>query len=184
VLLGLSTGNEIGLAVVGGCFILFALTSAVLMPRLRPNFPGRSLPLFILVTILFFVGMMTAVLVLGRESKEAQAGTKTTTTSTTSTQQTTTSASAKQVAVQETEFKITLPSTTLKAGSYAFVAHNVGKLPHDLVIKGPGVNAKTPIYNPGQTQTLKATLKAGKYDFYCSVPGHKQAGMNVEVTVT
>ena len=88
------------------------------------------------------------------------------------------------MSVQETEFKITLPSTTLKAGSYAFNAKNVGKLPHDLSIQGNGVSAKTPIFNPGQSETLKVTLKPGKYYFFCSVPGHKQAGMNVEVTVT
>jgi uncharacterized cupredoxin-like copper-binding protein len=182
--LGLSTGSEIGIAVVGGCFILFALLSAVVIPRFRPNFPARRLPLFVFITILLFVGMMTAVLILGREPKEAKAGAETTTATTSTAQQTTTSAAAQTVVVQEKEFKITLPSTTLKAGSYEFDAKNVGKLPHDLVIKGAGVNAKTPIYNPGQQQTLKVTLKAGKYDFYCSVPGHKQAGMNLEVTVT
>jgi uncharacterized cupredoxin-like copper-binding protein len=26
-------------------------------------------------------------------------------------------------------------------------------------------------------------LKAGKYKFYCTVPGHEQAGMRVNVTV-
>ena len=180
--LGLSTSHEIGIAVVGGCFVLFALVSAVLIPRYRPNFPGRRLPLFVAITILFFVGMMTAVLVLGRESKEAKAEPQPTTTSTSPT--TTTSSSAQTVAVGETEFKITLPKTTLKAGSYAFVAHNTGKIAHDLAIKGNGVGAKTPVYDPGQTQTLKVTLKPGKYDFYCSVPGHKQAGMDVTVTVT
>ena len=179
--LGLSTGSEIGIAVVGGCFILFALTSAVLIPRYRPNFPGRRLPLFVAITILFFVGMMTAVLVLGREPKEAGAGTQAAATSTTGT---TTTSTAQTVAVGETEFKITLPSTKLKAGSYEFVAHNTGKIGHDLAIQGNGVNAKTPVYNPGQTQTLKVTLNPGKYDFFCSVPGHKAAGMNVEVTVT
>jgi plastocyanin len=179
--LGLATSHEIGLAIVGGCFIVFALLSAVVIPRFRPNFPSRRLPIFVFVTILFFVGMMTAVLILGRESKSAEAGTKPAATTTTAT---TTTSAAKQILVKETEFKITLPSTTLPAGSYAFVAHNVGKLPHDLVVQGQGISVKTPIYNPGQTQTLKATLKPGKYDFFCSVPGHKQAGMNVEVTVT
>jgi uncharacterized cupredoxin-like copper-binding protein len=184
VLLGLSTGREIGIAVVGGCFIVFALSSAMLLPRFRPNFPGRGLPLFVLVTILFFVGMMTAILVLGHESKEAKAGGGQTTSTSSTAQTSTTSSAAQKVAVQEKEFKITLPSPTLKAGSYEFEAHNVGKIAHDLVIKGNGVDAKTPVYPPGQTETLKVTLKPGKYDFYCSVPGHKAAGMNVTVTVT
>jgi uncharacterized cupredoxin-like copper-binding protein len=180
--LGLATSHEIGLAVVGGCFIVFALLSALVIPRYRPNFPGRSLPLFVAITVLFFVGMMTAVLILGRESKAAEGGTKSTTSPTTSTS--TTTSAAQKVAVQEKEFKIILPSATLKAGSYEFESKNVGKLPHDLTIQGTGVDTKTPVFNPGQTQTLKVTLKAGKYDFFCSVPGHKQAGMDVEVTVT
>ncbi len=33
------------------------------------------------------------------------------------------------------------------------------------------------------TQTLTVTLKDGTYDFYCSVPGHQAAGMDVKVTV-
>ena len=181
--LGLSTGHEIGLAAVGACFIVFALSSAVLIPRFRPGFPGRGLPLFVAGTIVLFVGMMTAVFIFGHESKEAGAGTQAPSSSSASTQ-TTTAAAAQKVAVKEKEFKILLPSTTLKAGSYEFDSTNVGTIGHDLVIKGPGVNAKTPVFVPGKTATLKVTLKAGKYDFYCSVPGHKAAGMNAELTVT
>jgi plastocyanin len=182
VLLGLTTGREIGIAACGACFIAFALACSFLIPRYRPNFPGRGVPLFTAVTVLFFVGMMTAILVLGHEPKEAKAGGGQP--SSTASTQTTPSTGSQKIAVQETEFKITLPSTTLKAGSYEFDAQDKGKLGHDLVIAGNGVNTKTPVFNPGETQTLKVTLKPGKYDFYCSVPGHKQAGMNTEVTVT
>jgi uncharacterized cupredoxin-like copper-binding protein len=42
----------------------------------------------------------------------------------------------------------------------------------------------TGTFAPSSTpKTLTVTLKNGKYDFYCSVPGHKQLGMNVEVTI-
>ena len=37
LLAALSTGNKIGLAVVGGTFILFALTSSFILPRRRPD---------------------------------------------------------------------------------------------------------------------------------------------------
>jgi uncharacterized cupredoxin-like copper-binding protein len=53
-----------------------------------------------------------------------------------------------------------------------------------LVVNGPGVsNAKTPTIGGGSTATLKVTLKAGEYELYCSVPGHKQLGMDVKVKV-
>ena len=44
-------------------------------------------------------------------------------------------------------------------------------------------NVKTPLINGGQHATLKVKLVAGEYDFYCSVPGHKQLGMDVKVKV-
>jgi uncharacterized cupredoxin-like copper-binding protein len=35
----------------------------------------------------------------------------------------------------------------------------------------------------GGTKTLKLTLKAGTYKFFCSVPGHRQGGMEGTLTV-
>ena len=55
--LALSSGHEIGLAVVAACFIAFALASSFLFPRFRVQFPGRGLPAFIVVTFVFFFGM-------------------------------------------------------------------------------------------------------------------------------
>jgi uncharacterized cupredoxin-like copper-binding protein len=37
--------------------------------------------------------------------------------------------------------------------------------------------------NPGKTSTMTLTLKAGKYTFYCPVPGHRQLGMKGTLTV-
>jgi mono/diheme cytochrome c family protein len=77
----LSTGHKIGLACVGIAFIVFALVSAMVVPRRYPDFPGRHLGLYIVVCVLFFLAMIAAVLVFGREPKEASA-TETPTTST------------------------------------------------------------------------------------------------------
>jgi len=88
------------------------------------------------------------------------------------------------VNVSEVEFKIKLPKTTLPAGSYTFDVRNDGKIPHDLVVNGEGVKRGTPLIDPGQSKSLKVDLKAGTYDVYCSVPGHKQAGMDLTLTVT
>jgi len=86
--------------------------------------------------------------------------------------------------VSEVEFKIKLPKTTLPAGSYTFDVRNDGKIPHDLVVNGEGMKKGTPLIDPGQSNSLKVDLKAGTYDVYCSVPGHKQAGMDLTLTVT
>ena len=65
MLLALSTANKLGLGLSGLAFVLYALISAMVIPRSRPEYPGRNLGWFVFVSILFFVGMMTAVLVFG-----------------------------------------------------------------------------------------------------------------------
>jgi hypothetical protein len=70
VILALSTTNKVGLLVVAGVWIAFALLSSLVIPRYRPGYPGRSLPLFLFVTIALFVAMFTAVLIFGAESEE------------------------------------------------------------------------------------------------------------------
>jgi uncharacterized cupredoxin-like copper-binding protein len=47
---------------------------------------------------------------------------------------------------------------------------------------GPEVEA-TPTFMGG-TKSMTMTLAAGTYTFYCSVPGHRQAGMQGTLTVT
>jgi cytochrome c2 len=72
----LSTGHEIGLAVAGAIFIIFALLSSFVFPRLDPNFPGRKgLRWYIPVCFCFFAMMLASVIVFGREPKPAQATT-------------------------------------------------------------------------------------------------------------
>ncbi len=204
---GLSTGNKIGLAATAAAFIAFALTSSFLFPRLRSSFPGRGLPAFVIVCFLFFFGMLAAVEVFGAEKTEGTeqaAGSEPSTSapttapsSTTTVQLTTTEAPTTtkapattktpepaSVTVKESEFKIELPSKTLKPGEVTFEVENEGKIPHNLVVTGNGSNAQTPIFPGGTKKELKVTLKPGNYELICSVPGHKQAGMDQKITVT
>jgi uncharacterized cupredoxin-like copper-binding protein len=194
VLLVLSTGHKVGLGVVGAVFIAFALLSSFLFPRFRPQFPGHGLRAFIVVTFVFFFGMLAAVEVFGAEPKEhkeaestaetftapstATAPSSTTTTAATTTQPT---AAPQVVEVTEKEFKIILATPTLKAGTVTFQIKNTGAIAHDLAITG---GPKSSLIKPGGTGTLTATLKAGTVELYCSVPGHKAAGMDLKVKVS
>ena len=177
LVLALSTGHKVGLAVVGAAFVAFALVSAMVIPRFRPSYPAGGLPAFIVVSFLLFFGMLSAVEVFGAEPKEKKKET-----STAAAPATTTSAGHKQtVQVTETEFKITLAPSTLKAGPVTFDVKNTGKIQHDIAIVG---GPKTKLIDPGGTATLTTTLKSGPLELYCTVPGHKAAGMDLKLNVS
>jgi uncharacterized cupredoxin-like copper-binding protein len=164
----LSTGHKIGLAVVAVIFIAFALTSALVVPRRRPDFPGKNgLSVFIIVSVFLFAAMLSAVVVFGRESEAKGAGR--------------TAATGVTVKVQETEYKITLATHKVRHGVVTFVVANVGKIPHNLTIQG---GKHTANIAPGKTVKLTVTLKKGAYTLYCSVPGHRQLGMVTKLTAT
>jgi uncharacterized cupredoxin-like copper-binding protein len=193
LLLGLSVGQKIGLGLAVLGFAGFSLIVSMLVPRWYPQFPGRGLRVFLVACVLLFVGMMSAVIFVARETSKAEAkGNEPTSTQATTTQATTsagttttaTTSAPTSVQASETEFKIALPKTTLAAGSYAFEVANDGKIDHDFVVKGNGVDEQTPLIHPGDSATLNVDLKPGSYDVYCSVPGHKQAGMDLKLTVT
>jgi nitrite reductase (NO-forming) len=177
LVLALSTGHKVGLAVVGVVFVVFALVSAMVIPRVRPRYPAGGLPAFIVLAFVLFFGMLSAVAVFGAEPKEKKKETTTAAAPAT----TTSKAGAQTVQVTETEFKITLATSTLKAGPVTFDVKNVGKIQHDLAIVG---GPKTKLINPGGTATLTTTLKSGPLELYCSVPGHKAAGMDLKLTVS
>jgi mono/diheme cytochrome c family protein len=74
MLFALSTSHEIGLAATGAIFIIFALASSFLFPRLNPNFPGKKgLRWYIPLCFVFFIAMMSSVLYFGREQSVAEA---------------------------------------------------------------------------------------------------------------
>jgi mono/diheme cytochrome c family protein len=68
VLLALTTNQKFGLAGTAAVFIAFALISALLIPRGKPDFPGRrGLVPFLLVTAILTIAMLGAVEVFAKE---------------------------------------------------------------------------------------------------------------------
>ena len=70
-----------------------------------------------------------------------------------------------------------------KAGPVTIDMKNDSPVPHDISIDGGGVDEQGKVVEGGATSTVSATLKPGTYSFYCSVPGHRQAGMEGPLTV-
>jgi plastocyanin len=71
-----------------------------------------------------------------------------------------------------------------KAGTVSITMTNMSPLEHNVTVaEGSKVLGATPTF-VGGTRTLTLKLKPGKYTFYCSVPGHRQAGMEGTLNVS
>jgi mono/diheme cytochrome c family protein len=73
VLAGLATSHKIGILIMAGVFIAFALVSSFVLPRRWPDFPGKHLRAYLGLSVLITAAMLTTIIVLAKEPKEARA---------------------------------------------------------------------------------------------------------------
>jgi plastocyanin len=71
---------------------------------------------------------------------------------------------------------------TAKPGKVTITMDNPSDVPHAVEVEGNGVEEETKTLTQG-TADVTVDLKAGKYEFYCPVDGHKEAGMEGTLTV-
>ncbi len=72
---------------------------------------------------------------------------------------------------------------SLPAGDVTFALVNEGALLHDVVLEEPGDELVVEAQG-GETQLGETSLDAGEtYTYYCSVPGHREAGMEGQFSV-
>lgn len=69
----------------------------------------------------------------------------------------------------------------IPAGEAAIALDNQGQLLHDVTFEGADVVVEA---DAGQQAAETFTLEAGTYTYFCSVPGHREAGMEGTVEVT
>lgn len=84
------------------------------------------------------------------------------------------------------QLKYNTSTLTANAGKVTIQFTNDSPLPHNVTVQ-KGTNgatiAATPTFDHG-TKSITMTLAPGKYTYYCSVPGHRQAGMVGTLTVS
>ena len=71
---------------------------------------------------------------------------------------------------------------TASAGQVTIELDNPSPVSHDIEISGNGVEEVSDLVANG-TATVSADLQPGEYEYYCTVPGHKDAGMDGTLTV-
>jgi plastocyanin len=69
------------------------------------------------------------------------------------------------------------------AGSVTIDFTNDSSLPHDVKLQGPGVDGEGTDTITGSSTSVTLDLQPGEYTFYCSVDGHRAAGMEGKLVV-
>ncbi len=77
----------------------------------------------------------------------------------------------------------TFASAQAPAGALTLLSPNESSVPHNIAVEGNGVNELGPVVQGGAVSELEVELEPGEYVFYCSVPGHREGGMEGELTV-
>ena len=74
---------------------------------------------------------------------------------------------------------------TATPGSLMFVSVNKASIPHNIALrdKGGKLVKEGPDVSGGGSSKFSASVKAGKYAFVCTVPGHEEGGMKGDLTV-
>ena len=195
--------------VSGGILVAWALFISMAIGMRRPRFPeglSQERGVIAVSVLLVLATVSSAVIVSGGEAKPQAAAAATTqsaptpaetpapTTSPTPTATTGTPPPASSPAAKATSVPLATDpggqlafdtkTLTAKAGTVSIVMANMSPVEHNVTVaEGSKVLGATPTF-VGGSKTLTLKLKPGKYVFYCSVPGHRQAGMEGTLTVS
>jgi plastocyanin len=154
--------------------------------RVAPR--ARMRHLFSLSTVLLAGALAVAGCGSSSNSSSTSTGSTTSSAPATSTPATTPAASGGGAltlgANPEGVLKFDKSSLTAKAGSVSIQFTNSSAVPHNVTVASPsGSTLGATATFPGGTKILALNLKPCTYKFYCSVPGHRAAGMEGTLTV-
>jgi uncharacterized cupredoxin-like copper-binding protein len=90
-----------------------------------------------------------------------------------------------KVPVTMREFQYEPNQLAVRPGEATFVVKNAGAIDHDFVIEDAKSKqlAQANPFAAGKTVEVRATLSVGSYSLFCSIPGHREAGMQATLKV-
>jgi len=170
--------------IAGGILVAWAMFLSLGIGTRSPNFPstlGAQRLVMAITAVLVLATVSMAVVTSGGSSAKAtiapvtQTGREAASGSGTS--------SLKDEADPQGQLAYTTKNLSAPAGKVTIAFTNASPLMHNMTIaQGSKVLGATPTFEGG-TKTLTLNLKPGTYVFYCSVPGHRAAGMEGKLTV-
>jgi plastocyanin len=185
--------------VFGIALVLSALALSALGLRSESFPPSRIVLAGVVAYFVALVGATTTFAVLNardeqrdRDAEQAEAAATvpaggeqtTTTTGTTTTTEAQGGGETVKVSSPADGSTVFEPSKlTAKAGSVTIDYDNPSPVDHSIAIEGGGETLGESETAADATLTASADLEPGKYVYYCTVPGHREAGMVGTLTV-
>ena len=195
--------------IAGGLLVAWALILSLGIGTRMPDFP-RSLQqqrgVMAITAVLVLAALVTAIATSGGSKATSEAAQTTSTSTESPTPSATSTSTSTPTATTGTPAPSSSPaaaSTSLslaadpagalayntkqlsaKAGTVTITMANASPVEHDVAIaEGTKVVGSIPGFIGG-SKKLTVTLKPGKYTFYCTIPGHRAAGMEGTLTVS
>jgi len=198
--------SKVAFYIAGGLLVAWALIVSFGLGMRRPDFPstlGGQRAVMAISALLVLLTVSMAVITSGGEATssaaahatpvitvEGSAGSASQTTATSGSPGTPappSSAAATLLALQanpQGQLSYNTKQLAAHAGTVTIVMANMSPEEHNVTVaEGSKVLGATPTF-VGGTRRLTLNLKPGKYTFYCSVPGHRQAGMEGTLSIS
>jgi uncharacterized cupredoxin-like copper-binding protein len=170
--------------IAGGVLVAWALILSLGVGTRNPNFPsdlGGQRLVMAISAVLVLATVSMAVITSGGSSAKATIAPVTQTGREAASGLGT--SALKEEADPAGQLAYTTKNLSAKAGTVTISFANMSPLAHNMTIaEGTKVLGATPTFQ-GATKTLTLKLAPGTYVFYCSVPGHRAAGMEGKLTV-
>ncbi|MCL2769626.1 MAG: plastocyanin/azurin family copper-binding protein [Solirubrobacterales bacterium] len=165
--------------IAAGVLVAWAVVISLLIGLRRPSFPGNLLgerAIISVSAILVAATAATAVIDSGVPTRASAASPNAPVPSGPTT-------TLSLAAASSGELAYSTKSLHAKAGNVQIGFTNLSPLEHNVTVERAGhVLGATPTFRGG-TRTLTLHLPPGTYTYFCSVPGHRQAGMQGTLTV-
>jgi len=181
--------SKVPFYIAGGALVVWALVVSLGLGLRRPDFPNSltgQRAVIAITAVLVLATLSMAVVTSGGSTKAEASSSSAVAPSgpSTRTPAGTAVTALKLAANPSGQLAYNAKQLSAKAGDVTITMTNMSPLEHNVTIaQGSTVLGSTPTFIGG-SKTLTLNLKPGTYTFFCSVPGHRQAGMEGTLTVS